>query len=88
MEILLGKQAADLKLDDILAIVERLQKIGLALGGGIAIIFILIGAFYYFTAFGSEEKAQKGKTVIMWAIVGIIVIALSEIVILTLKNLL
>ena len=69
-------------------LVGNIFNIALALGGGIAVIFLLVGAFWYFTAFGNEEKANKGKTTIMWAIVGIIVIILSRVIVDTIKNIL
>lgn len=69
-------------------IVYNIIQLALALGGGVAIIFFLIAAFQYFTAFGNEEKAQKAKTTIMWTIVGIVVIVLSELIVETLKSLL
>jgi len=63
-------------------------KIASELGSGIAVILILVGAFYYFTAFGNEEKAQKGKTIVMWAVIGIIVILLANVIVYTVTSLL
>lgn len=53
--------------------------IALTLAGGIAMIYIIIGAYGYFTAFGNEERANKAKMTITWAVVGIIVIILSKV---------
>lgn len=75
-------------LNTVLELLNNIKTIALALGGGIAVIFLLIGAFWYFTAFGNEEKANKGKTTIMWAIIGIAVILLSQVIVYTLRNLL
>lgn len=98
MTILPNKSPEDYKLEDLFNIAKPLGKggglldnifnIALALGGGIAVIFLLVGAFWYFTAFGNEEKANKGKTTIMWAIIGIAVILLSQVIVYTLRNLL
>ena len=68
-------------LPDILVLIDNLIKIALTFGGGIAVILILIGAFFYLTAFGSEEKASKGKTIILWAVIGIVIILLSKIIV-------
>lgn len=75
-------------LDTILMLLKNVQTLALSIAGGIAVIFLLIGAFWYFTAFGNEEKANKGKTTIMWAIIGIIVIILSAVIVDTIKNIL
>lgn len=55
--------------------------IALALAGGIAMIFLILGAYGYFTAFGNEERANKAKLTITWAIVGIVIIILSSVII-------
>ena len=90
MSLLPSKNPEDLTLGDILnptnvfkgdTLFGNILNIALALGGGIAVIFILIGAFQYFTAFGNEEKANKGKTTVMWAIIGVIIIILAKVVI-------
>ncbi|MBM2820993.1 MAG: hypothetical protein HW405_753, partial [Candidatus Berkelbacteria bacterium] len=52
----------------------------------IAIIFLLWGAFNYFTAYGNEEKANKGKTIVTWSIIGIIVILLSGLIVALVQN--
>lgn len=64
------------------------QNLALALAGGIAVIFVLIGAFWYLTAYGNEEKANKGKTTVTWALIGVVVIILAEVIITTFQNLL
>lgn len=92
MKILPDVPAENLTLENIFggkgSLVQNVIDIAAYLAGGLAVILIIVGAFYYLTAFGSEEKAQKGKTIIMWAIIGIIVIMLAEIAIRTIQNLL
>jgi len=75
------------KLDDLMSMITRIENIALALGGGIAVIFILIGAFQYLTAFGNEEKANKGKTTVTWALIGVAIIILAKVVIYEVGNL-
>ena len=55
--------------------------IALDLAGIVATIYILIGAFNYFTAFGNEEKAETAKKTLTWAIIGLIVIILSAVIV-------
>ena len=52
----------------------------------VCIILIIWGAYHYLTAYGNEEKAQKGKTIIFWAIVGLIVGLLARMIIGNIRN--
>jgi len=82
---------ANCKLENIFgdpdSLVNNATNIALGLAGGIAVIFILIGAFYYFTAYGNEEKATKGKTTVMWALIGVALIVLSKLIVSIMINL-
>jgi hypothetical protein len=49
----------------------------LAFLGFLATLMIIYGGILYVTAAGNEENAKKGKTIIMYAAVGIIIILLS-----------
>ena len=46
--------------------------------GSIAILFIIVGAYFYLTSAGEEDKAKKGKDSIIFAVVGLIVMVLSR----------
>jgi FtsH-binding integral membrane protein len=52
------------------------QAIGL-IGGMAFMIVLLVGGFQYITSAGNEEQAERGKKTIMWAVIGIIVIAIA-----------
>jgi len=73
-------------LQTIFCYIDNITKLAGALAGGIAIIFLLWGAFNYFTAYGNEEKANKGKTIVTWSIIGIIVILLSGLIVALVQN--
>lgn len=45
------------------------------------LIGVLLSVFYYVTAFGSEERAKKGKDTLKWTIIGAVVVMLSAFVI-------
>jgi hypothetical protein len=45
---------------------------------GLAIVFILIGAFNFITAGGSPEKATTGRNYLIYAVVGIMVALLAK----------
>lgn len=66
---------------------ENAISLALLLAGGIAVIYLIIGAFGYFTAFGNEEKANKAKMTITWAVAGVILILLSKVIISEIWNL-
>lgn len=87
MTILPDIKPENLKLDDVKTFILSITDLALFVAGALAVIYILIGGFWYFTAYGNEEKANKGKTTLMWAIGGIIVILLSRVTMATLKNL-
>jgi hypothetical protein len=52
----------------------------LSLVGGLALIFMIIGAIFYLTSAGDEERIDKAKKMIKYSIIGITV-ALSALVI-------
>lgn len=58
----------------------------LLLAGAVAVLFIIIGGFWYITSAGNEEQAEKGKSTLMNAIIGIVVIVLSYVIIGVVSN--
>ena len=68
-------------------LILNVTQLATALAGGIAVIMIIWGAFQYFTAYGNEEKAQSGKKIITWAIIGLVVIILANVIIFEIKSL-
>lgn len=44
-------------------------------------IVLIWGAYQYLTAYGNEEKAQRGKNIILWAIVGLVIAFLAQVII-------
>ena len=73
--------------EQISVLIGNAINVALLIGGGVAVIFIIIGAFGYFTAYGNEEKAKKAKTTIIWAIVGVVVILIARVLIAEIWNL-
>ncbi|AKM82240.1 TPA: hypothetical protein DD449_04060 [Candidatus Berkelbacteria bacterium] len=62
-------------------LIQNITTIALDIVGGIAMLYMIIGAIQYFTAYGDESKATAGKTTLLWAIVGLVVIVVSRIII-------
>lgn len=65
----------------LLKFIENAQNIVSILAGAIAIGMLIWGGFIYITAGGNEEKNQKAKTVLTYAIVGIVIILLAKVLI-------
>ncbi len=53
----------------------------LALAGLIAVLFLIVGGFWYITSAGNEEQAEKGKGTVINAIIGIVIIVLSWVIV-------
>ena len=53
----------------------------LALVGITAVIFIIYGGLQYITSQGDEKKAETGKRVIIYAVIGLVVIGISAVVV-------
>jgi len=47
----------------------------------VAVIFIILGAYKYFTAYGNEKTAEEGKGTIITAVIGVILIILSQFIV-------
>lgn len=57
--------------------ITRLIQFGLLIGGIVAFLFVLYGGFIYLTAGGDSAAAGKGRTMIVNAIIGMVIIFLS-----------
>lgn len=59
----------------------------LGIAFGLAILFLIIGGFWYLTSAGNEETAEKGKGTVINAIIGIVIIILSYVIVNVVANL-
>ncbi|MDE2311950.1 MAG: TrbC/VirB2 family protein [Patescibacteria group bacterium] len=59
----------------------------LGIAFGIAVLFLIIGGFWYITSAGNEETAEKGKNTAINAIIGIVIIILSYVIVNVVANL-
>lgn len=53
----------------------------LSIAFGVAVLFLIIGGFWYITSAGNEENAEKGKKTVINAIIGLIIIILSYVIV-------
>lgn len=56
---------------------KYLPEIIITIAGMIFVVALVLGGFWYITSAGSEEQADKGKKTLLWAIMGIIIVALA-----------
>jgi len=59
---------------DFPAMVANLFRILIGLGAIIATLFIMLGAFQFFTAGGDPERASAAKQQIIYAVIGLFII--------------
>jgi hypothetical protein len=59
----------------------------LGIAFGVAILFLIIGGFWYVVSAGNEETAEKGKSTAVNAIIGIVIIILSYVIVNVVANL-
>ena len=68
-------------------LISRVIQILLLFAGAIAVVFVIIGGYWYITSAGNEETAEKGQKTLTNAIIGVIIIVLSYAIITVIANL-
>jgi hypothetical protein len=64
-----------------LQVIGRVVDWLLVLAGVIAVVYLVYGGLLYITAGGDSEKATKGRTAVINAIIGIIIILLAIVIV-------
>ena len=49
--------------------------------GIVAVIVIIYGGYIYMTAAGNDEQRKRGRTILTWAVVGLIVVILAVVLV-------
>lgn len=63
------------------ALLARVINIFSAIVGVIAVIMIIVGGLRYITSGGDSGKVSGAKTTIMYALIGLVVVALAQLVV-------
>ena len=63
------------------ALIKNVINWMLGIAFGLAVLFLIVGGFWYITSAGNEETAEKGKNTAINAIIGIIIIILSYVIV-------
>lgn len=72
---------AKLASGELTANISKIINAVLGLVSAIAVIALIYGGIKYITSLGNEDEAAKAKRVILYAIIGLIVIALSAVIV-------
>ena len=72
-----GMHPENMQFSDIIILIDNITNILLLVAGGVALLFIIIGGIQYLTSYGDEEKNKSAKTTILWAVVGLVIVALA-----------
>ncbi|MFZ4461885.1 MAG: hypothetical protein ACOYN2_05205 [Patescibacteria group bacterium] len=59
------------------SIFASLANLALFFAGPTAIFFLTLGAWYYITSAGDEEKAKKGKSIVINTFIAVIILLAS-----------
>jgi len=73
-----GGKSADQTINDATSLVINLFS---AIVGIIAVVMIIIGGVKYVTSGGSSEKTTSAKDTILFAVVGLIIVAIAQIIV-------
>lgn len=60
---------------------DRLFNLAFFVGGALAVIYLIYAGFIYMTAGADTDKATQGRNAIMYAIIGILVIAFARVIV-------
>ncbi len=63
------------------SLITQVINILLGVAFAVAVLFLIIGGFWYITSAGNEETAEKGRNTIINALIGIVVIILAYVIV-------
>ena len=66
---------------DLTCIIRKVVNIISIIVGVIAVVMIIVGGFRYVASGGKAESVQGAKNTIMYAIIGLIIVALAQVVV-------
>jgi hypothetical protein len=66
---------------DLTATIKKIINILSILVGAIAVIMIIFGGFRYVTSGGSDSSVSSAKNTILYAVIGLIIVALAQVIV-------
>ena len=72
-----GTAPGGLSNTELMPMISKISSTILALVGIIAVLFLIIGGFQFITASGNPDQTGRAKSMILYAIIGLIIAILS-----------
>jgi cytochrome bd-type quinol oxidase subunit 2 len=66
---------------NVTALIKKIINILSVLIGAIAVIMVIIGGFRYITSAGNPEQAKGARNTILYAIIGLVIVALAQVIV-------
>lgn len=67
-------------------LIATVIKLMLYFSGIIAVVFLIVGGYYYITSRGNEEQATKGRQTLIYALLGLSLVILSYVIVTVVTN--
>jgi len=67
--------------DEVNNVVKNIINLFSWVVGVVAVIMVIYGGFLYVTSGGSPEKSVKGRNTILYALVGLVIVAFAQIIV-------
>lgn len=67
--------------------IGNIIRLLLGIAGAVAVLFIIYGGYLYITSAGNSEQAEKGRTTLTNALIGVVIIILSYVMVTVIVNL-
>ena len=71
---------------DVADIIVKVTKWVLGITGAVAVLLIIWGGFQYITAAGNEKRVESAKQTLTYAVIGLIVILLAQVIVTLVGN--
>lgn len=72
--------------EGIIRLIAKIISYALYVSGAIAVLFVIVGGYRYLTAGGNEEGAKKGRTTVVNALIGLVIIILAYVIVSVIVN--
>lgn len=66
---------------DLTTTIGTIINLALLLAGVVAVVYLIIGGYQYITSGGNAEQAQAGRTTVLNAIIGLVIIFASYVIV-------
>ena len=67
--------------ESIVRLIGRIINYALFVAGAVAVLFVIYGGYLYLTSGGNEDSAKKGRTTVVNALIGLVIIILAYVIV-------